>query len=207
MNVITFIQENFTILLLIGLWIYLLSVCKHAQLPYHRFVLGSVGLFTILLYYLKPILTTYLARLVIILTGICGKLFHIYQVFPQHGMIFVNSKVGSISLYVDYECAGLIEIVVFISLIAFFPLFKNREKLITMLFGTLWIIMSNVIRIMTICFIIHMFGVNSYYLAHTIIGRLVFCVLSILLYFIVFTRKQITRQKVGNFNYATNVEK
>ena len=205
MEILNFMKDNLMPIILILVWLYALSTCKRSSLAYHRFFIGSVGLFTLLLWFLKPRLTTYLAKFITLLSGIVGKLFSIYETYPKYGMIFVESKVGPISLYVDYECAGLVEIIVFISLVAFFPLFKKAEKWSIMTIGTLWIIVSNVVRIATICCVLHFFGANYYYLAHTIIGRLVFYFLMISLYFVVFTKKQILRQKVGNFDYATNV--
>ena len=69
------------------------------------------------------------------------------------------------------------------------------------LVGTVWIIAANIIRLFSICLIINQFGNESYYTAHTIVGRLIFYALSIILYFYVFTRAQIRRQRVGEFGY------
>jgi len=72
--------------------------------------------------------------------------------------------------------------------------------------GCVCIFFFNVIRIVIICAIIFQFGSGSYYVAHTIIGRLVFYTLSILLYYYVFTKQQIVKQKVGGFSYAEHNE-
>ena len=62
-------------------------------------------------------------------------------------------------------------------------------------------IMANVIRVTFICVIIHFFGGSAYYVAHTYLGRILFYALSVGLYFYVFTKEQIVRQKVGGFSY------
>lgn len=54
---------------------------------------------------------------------------------------------------------------------------------------------------------INQFGNESYYMAHTIVGRLLFYALSIILYFYVFTRAQIRRQRVGEFGYDSETGK
>ena len=51
------------------------------------------------------------------------------------------------------------------------------------------------IRITVIGVIIYYKGMSAYYMAHTFVGRIVFHGLSIMLYFIVFTKAQIVRQK------------
>lgn len=206
MNISTYISNNFILFMCIILWLYILSVLKRSNLVYQRFIVGSVGLFSILLLYLKPRITVYLAKLITLLAGLIGNVFSSFSSYPRYGMIFIDSTKGAISLYVDYECAGLIEILVFISLVLFFPLFKTLEKLWISLFGTIYIIFSNIIRILSICFILYKYGPTSYYIAHTVVGRLLFYLLSIFLYFVIFTRKQINQQKVGNFNYDTNIK-
>lgn len=40
-----------------------------------------------------------------------------------------------------------------------------------------------------------------YFVAHTIVGRIIFYGFTIVLYFYVFTKGQIRRQKIGKFNY------
>ena len=116
MNIFSFVENNFIPIILVIIWIYALSICKRSNLIYYNFFIGSIGLFILLLWFLKPRLTIYLARFVTILAGIIGRIFSTYEVYPYYGMLFIESKMGAISLYVDYECAGLVEIIVFISL-------------------------------------------------------------------------------------------
>lgn len=107
----------------------------------------------------------------------------------------------------DFECGGVIEILVFISLVAFFAVYRTWEKLLISFAGILWIIAANIIRLFSICLMINQFGNESYYMAHTIVGRLLFYALSIILYFYVFTRAQIRRQRVGEFGYDSETGK
>jgi len=65
---------------------------------------------------------------------------------------------------------------------------------------------ANILRLTIICIMIHVFGNEIYYLAHTIVGRMVFYVLTLLLYFHVFTRRQIKQQRVGDFSYNDEAE-
>ena len=105
------------------------------------------------------------------------------------------------SLYIDYECSGIIELMAFSSLLWFFQVYKTYEKVIVNIIGFLFIFIGNVLRILLISVLIYYFGNDMYFLAHTIFGRLLFYAFSVVLYFYVFTRSQIVRQKVGKFKY------
>ena len=192
------------ILLVIGLmiWIYLLRVLSKAGLKAWKFAWGSGGLFVFMMIYLRPLLTEPLAKVVASLAGVFGNLTGLFSSYFKYGVIFIDAKAGAISLQIDFECSGILEIMAFLALLVFFNAYTIYERIIVGVMGTLYIILANTIRIIVICCIIHSFGMGSYYVAHTFVGRLIFYGLSILLYFIVFTKTQITRQKVGGFTYG-----
>lgn len=189
------------VLLLLMVWIYMLTVFKRKKLDFLFFTLGCGGMFTFSFFLLEPIATAPLAKFVCYCTGIVGKMLGAFEAYASYGVLFIENENGPVSLYVDFECAGLVEILVFIALIAFFGAYRWWEKIIVSFLGSVWIIVCNVLRLTIICYVIHWFGNESYYVAHTIVGRIVFYALSILLYFYVFTRKQIRNQKVGDFQY------
>lgn len=89
----------------------------------------------------------------------------------------------------------------FISLLMFYELYTYRERIKMMIIGILTIFMSNVVRILVICLILYFGGNNWFYFAHAIFGRIVFYALTIILYFNVFTKPHIKRQRVGQFSY------
>lgn len=195
------------LLILVAVWIYILSVFKRKKLEFFYFMTGSIGMFMFLFFTLQPRLTPVLARLVCFLTGIVGNFSGIFEAYSSYGILFIENANGPISLYVDFECAGLIEMLVFISLIAFFSIYNWWQKIVVSIGGILWIMFSNIIRLFTICSIVHFFGNESYYIAHTTVGRLVFYGLSIWMYFRVFTKSQIKKQRVGEFDYASEIDK
>lgn len=186
------------------IWVYLLTVFKRGNLGFFSFLVGSVGMFVFMLILLEPILTSYLSKAVIWFSGIIGNITKIFEAYPNYGMLYVGRPTGSIILYVDYECSGIIELLAFTSMLCFFQVYNIYEKIIVNILGVLWIFLANILRITIIAAIIYYFGNEYYYIAHTIIGRIVFYMLSITLYFCVFTKSQIIRQKVGNFNYGQN---
>ncbi len=194
------------VLLLFIAWIYVITVFRRNKLDFLYFITGCAGMFGFLFFLLEPIVTAPLAKFVCYCTGFIGKLLGAFEAFASYGVLFIENENGPVSLYVDFECAGLVEILVYISLITFFGVYKNWEKLFAGIVGVLWIIGCNVLRLTIVCYVIHWFGNEAYYVAHTIVGRIVFYALSIILYFYVFTRRQIRKQKVGDFQYDSKAD-
>lgn len=188
-------------------WIYILTVFKRKKLEFFYFLTGSIGTFLFAFVLLRNILTEILTTLTCFLTGLLGNALGIFKAYTAHSILFVENADGPISLYVDFECGGVIEILVFLSLIWFFAVYNVKEKFGISIIGILWIIAANIIRLFSICLIINQFGNESYYVAHTIVGRLIFYALSIILYFYVFTRAQIRKQRVGEFGYDNEAGK
>lgn len=187
-------------IILLVLWIYALTVLRRGKLGFYHFLLGSVGTFLLLLTFV-PYVKDYFIHGFVWGLGYVGNLTGLYESYAQYGMFFIDHNDAVISLYVDLECSGIIEMMVFLSLLTFFPVYKWWEKIVTGVVGLFCICVFNFIRIFVIIAMIFCFGTSVYSLAHAIVGRIIFYALTLILYFHVFTRKQIARQKVGKFSY------
>ena len=191
-------------LVVIAVWLYVLSVTHRAKLHAWEFIIGSLGLFTILMMTVQPVLTMPLARCVSALAGVVGSITGAFTAYFKYGIIFVHTGMSSITLLIDFECSGIIEIMAFISLLAFFNVYNISEKIIVGIGGFCYIMVCNALRIVMICLSVYFFGMDAYYIVHTFVGRIFFYVLSVYLYFYVFTKPQIIKMKVGNFAYGSN---
>lgn len=191
-------------LILLVVWLYVLRVLKKSNLSAWRFVWGSFGLFILMMVFVRPAFTQPLAQMVAAIAGGFGKVTGLFSSYFKYGVIFVDSSAGAISLLIDFECSGILEIMAYVSLLAFFEAYTRYERIAIGVLGVFYIILANAVRIISICVIIYFFGMPSYYVAHTFVGRLIFYGLSIVLYFFVFTKAQIIRQKVGGFTYGIN---
>lgn len=187
---------------LIVIWYYLLRVTDRAKLDFWHFVLGSGGLFIFLMVLVQPVLTKPLGQMVAAIAGLFGAVTHTFSAFFRYGILFIEAAGGSMTLQIDFECSGIIEIMAFLSLLAFFRVYDRNQRVVIGILGTLGIILANVLRIIVICEIIHFCGPTSYYVSHSLVGRLIFYGLSVLLYFYVFTKPQIVGMKVGSFKYG-----
>ena len=186
----------------IFLWLFLLHVLKKSSLNFWRFLVGSVGAFLLLLVFLEPVLTQPLARIVALLASIPGKIGGIYNAHYKYGVIFVESGGSAISLKIDFECSGIIEIIAYLSLLMFYRVYTVYERVYVGVLGVIAIVAANALRIIVICLFLYFGGIGMYYTAHTFVGRFVFYGLSVLIYFYVFTKPQIMKQKVGSFRYG-----
>ena len=190
----------------IGLWVWLLRVLRKAGLKFWRYLLGSCGIFLILLILVRPWLVLPLARLIAAIAGIFGKVTGFYQAYYRYGVIFIESLNGAITVNIDLEGSGFIEISAFISLLAFYGIYNIPERIYIGVIGTLYTMLTNALRIAVICTMIHFLGTDYYYVAHTIVGRIVFYVLQVILYFFIFTKPHVLKMKTGDFGYNKKEE-
>lgn len=192
------------IVVITGFWLYLMYVLTRAKLDFWRYLCGSMGSFIILLVSVRELLTMPLARCVAAIAGIFGNITDTFAVYFKYGILFIKTTAGSMTLQIDLECSGIIEILAFLALLIFFRVYSIPERIIVGVLGVAYILVCNALRITLICEIVHFFGTSGYFVAHTFIGRIFFYVLTVILYFYVFTKPHIIKMKVGNFSYGNN---
>lgn len=191
----------FLVTFFLVIWIYIMTVLYRAKTGFWYYLVGSVGFFFFSMYYIQPMAVPFLQKHVATMAGVIGDLTGIYSSFFQSGILYISHNGINLSLFIDYECSGIIEILAFLSLLVFFRIYEIYERFVVGIVGTLLIFYFNVFRIFIICSTVYLGGINMYFLAHTVIGRLFFYVCTVLLYFYVFTKPQIIRQRLGGFNY------
>ena len=184
------------------LWILLLRVLRKANLYFWRFLAGSAGLFLLLFFLVQPVLTEPLGRCVAAIAGVVGNLTDTFSPYFRYGVLFIETAGGAMTLQIDFECSGIVEIIAYLSLLMFYRVYTRNERVVLAVVGIGSIILANVLRIIVICEMIHFGGNGLYYVAHSLVGRLVFYALSVILYFYVFTKPQIIRMKVGGVTYG-----
>ena len=192
------------IVLLGGAWLYVLSVLKRIGWSAAYVVLGVVGTFFIIISLANNNVISFLMSLNTSGAGVVGMLTGFYTVAPTLGIIHIVSGQSAINLFITYECSALIELAAYIALVLFFPFFKNLQQRLKLLgFGVIYLLLANMLRLTVTALIIHFLGLPSLIWAHVIVGRLIFYVLTIILYFYVFTRSQVLHIKIGRFDFKT----
>lgn len=187
-------------------WIYLLSVFTRGKLYFYQFIWGSVGLFVFMMMWIQPVVIRPLTNLVCSAAGVAGRMTGFYESYSEYSMLFVQHGSEAISLCIDYECSGIIEMMAYVSMLAFFRVYDWMQRIILSVLGCMMIFFANIIRLFVIGTTIYYFGNDAYYIAHTIVGRIIFYALSVILYYYIFTKSQIVKQKIGGFHYAKNTD-
>ena len=122
---------------LLIVWIYALTVLYRAKLGFWYYVTGSVGFFTFAMIFIEPLAVPILQKQVAAVAGIFGELTGMYDSYFKAGILFISHNSTNLSLYIDFECSGVIEILAFLSLLIFFKVYSHYERVVVGLMGTL----------------------------------------------------------------------
>ncbi|KRK26757.1 integral membrane protein [Lactiplantibacillus pentosus DSM 20314] len=155
--------------------------------------MGSAGLFFILTAISRPYWVWFFTHAVIHGVALFTELTNWGQIMFKMGLVYINNVGNPVIMSIDYECSGIIETCAFVSLVVFYPAYQRREKVFYGVFGLLYIYLINVLRLNVVITIVHFGGGEAFFLAHSVIGRLIFYVLVIVLYYNVFTYSQLAR--------------
>jgi len=121
------------------------------------------------------------------LANAAGIPTYLFRAAPNNIFVWVVEQTpGWTVVRVDLECSGLLEMAAWCGLLLFTQLdIGRRLRLIGL--GSVGIFGANLVRVLSIIFILHLFGKQSLVIAHTVIGRLLFFVLVMMgMYWLVF---------------------
>lgn len=191
-------QKTAILAIVVLLWIFTLIIFKSTRMNFFKFLTGSIGIFTISMIFFLPYFEKSLNILISDTLNIIGKNTSYFQVFKDNSIVSIDTKKGIVAIFINYECSGVIEMLVFTSLALFFPFGGNLRKLLVTAAGNVYIYIVNIIRVLFIVLITKIFGAPVFYIAHTLLARILFFGLMIILYYFVFTATQLKYQKVGD---------
>jgi exosortase family protein XrtG len=191
-----------TTTVLLFFWILILIFLHRQGMHFFKFIAGSVGLFLILMNFGTGFADKQLEYAVTWCLWLIGRFTGMYGTFPDYSLVTVYRGLQAVSFIVDYECSGFIEMLVYICLLTFYPVYGPLKKLFYGVGGMLFIFAANIFRIFIICLIIKVFGTQMFFFSHTVFARIIFFMLTVLLYYYVFTRPHILKQKVGDLTYV-----
>lgn len=186
------------LVIVILLWIFALTLFENMRMNFFKFLIGSIGIFTISMIFFLPYFEKNLNLALSNTLNIIGKSTNYFQVFKDNSIVSIDTKTGIVSMLINYECSGVIEMFVFTSLAIFFPFGGNIRRILLTAVGNVFIYIANIIRVLFIVLITKNFGASTFYIAHTLLARLIFFGLMIALYFFVFTSTQLKYQKIGD---------
>lgn len=114
-------------------------------------------------------------------------------------VLVVVGRVGWTVIEVGIECSGLLELSAFAGLLLFYPGLGALRRAWLLAVGLAATYAVNILRLLLIIAFLHRGGKNIIFLAHTVIGRGVFFILIVAVYWFIFTRAALkdVRQRVA----------
>ncbi len=116
---------------------------------------------------------------------------------PPNAFIFPDPTGWSI-FGIGFECSSIIEISVLAGLLLLYPGYSWSRKFKFAFIGIAITYVANLIRMLSIVYIVNIFGKTSLYFAHAIVGKLIFFAFVVVLYWYLLTRPTlgIVRDKI-----------
>ena len=102
-------------------------------------------------------------------------------------VLVVTQRVGWTILQIGVESSGLLEMIVLTSLVAFYPGWSFSRRLLAGGAGLLLTWGANLTRMLLIAAMLHYFGKEVLVLAHTFLGKLIFFLLTLAIYWVIIT--------------------
>ena len=163
-------MQLITIIVIIAtiIWLYILTILKRAEIHGVFYWVGTIVFFLLITYFFHDPIFQLLSYLVSKIIEVIGQLTDLYSIKTNIHLIYVRSKLDLILLNINYECSGVLELLVFVSLLIFYPIYSVLEKFFRLIEGFIWIITANILRILLVILSLKYFGIDSLFLAHSI---------------------------------------
>ena len=178
-------------------WIYFLSRLNKAKLYFFKFIIGSLGLFFLGAYVAREGLSGIVKYGITYPLWLIGNATGLFTAYVKDAVVTVFYKNTALSYYISYECSGVIETLVYLSILAFYPVYSTLQKIRFALVGIVYIVIMNIFRLLIITLVVKYFGQTYFFFVHVILSRVIFFAFMVLLYYEVFTKSHILEQKVG----------
>lgn len=164
-------------------------------LPYY--LLGSVGLAFIVIFVGRatPVQGFMEMGVALATFGVANAIGIPARIFENDAnslMVFVIGQLvgndqGWTMVRITIECSSLLETGVIGGMVGFYPGWTIRRRIGLVLLGTAATYLANIVRMTVIIGTLHLFGKDSLFVAHTIVGRAVFFVLIIAIFWYIIT--------------------
>lgn len=181
----------------IGLWLYLLFLLSKLELHFFKFVLGVAGLFLFVIVLGKNQPERYVTYLTAYPLEWFGHLTHLFTLDLRKLSISQVHDGKVITFVINHDISGFVEMLGYFCILMFYPLYAPIEKTKQLLFGVFYLVLVNCLRIVFVSLSARIFGDSVLLMTNLVIGRFLYFSLIIILYYLVFTKPHILRQKVG----------
>lgn len=181
----------FFIILSISILTYVYIILKKNEFYTFAFLVGSIGFFSIGILFFRDYLESVIIFMQLKIVYLFKYIFTDLNIYIESSSIVFRSGNFFKSIVLNYECSGLIEILVYSSVILFYPIKSNFDKIKKLFIGIAVIIFANICRVFLMISFVGFIDFKFYDLAHLFIGRIIFYVIIITLYYKVLTKYHI----------------
>ncbi len=181
--------------LIFVIWVAVVIFLRKTRIWLPYYVVSAVGCaYWLVLVFgnqlgLEPLLAHSVAWMVHITSNLLGIPTRIFEGAPGVLLVLViYQDIGWTVLQVGLESSGMLEITVLVSLLLFYPGWTLFHRLRLILFGGIAMWVANILRMLVIVVMLNQFGKEALVLAHMYVGKAVFFVLVILIFWFIITR-------------------
>jgi exosortase family protein XrtG len=153
------------------------------------YLLGTIGFATLFVFinrsllHSEVLLAQSVAQAIHFVTSLVNIPTQIFEEAPGLLLVLVVvQRVGWTALQIGVESSALLEISVLLGLIAFYPGWNLKDRGWRALAGIALTWLANLLRMLLIVLMLHLFGKEVLVLAHTFLGKLVFFIFTIAIY-------------------------
>ena len=161
---------------------------KKLKLNSLKFFIRILGIFIVCIFIFRKPMETVLKYYLFRGISFAAQYIDFIEIYEQASVFILNLGESSISIFINYECLGVIEHITYTLILIILPYIKNIKKIIYIIAGNIYIFGANIVRLLSIFIMVKNVGIQSYDNIHMIIGRLIFFIFILILYFFVFTR-------------------
>ncbi|MGH2542261.1 MAG: hypothetical protein ACRDIB_05680, partial [Ardenticatenaceae bacterium] len=183
---------------LITLWVVAVIFFRLNRIWLPYYLIGAVGMAFVIIFAggataLQTLMESGVAASTYGMASAIGIPAKLFEADPGALMIFVVGQAvghdnGWTMVRVTIECSGLLETGVLTGMVGFYPGWSLKKRAVFLLLGIVAVYAANIIRLTVIMGTLHWFGKDALFIAHTIIGRAVFFVLVIAIFWYIVTR-------------------
>ena len=184
-------------LALVLIWVLTVMFFRANRIWLLYYLAGSIGLAFIIIFVgratpLQSLMENGVAASTFLMTNLMGIPARIFEADASSLMIFVVGQLvgqdnGWTMVRVTVECSSLLETGVISGMVGFYPAWSVRKRFVLVALGVFAAFVANIIRLAVIIWTLHLFGKDSLFIAHTIVGKVVFFVLIIAIFWYMIT--------------------
>ena len=181
----------------IFLWLYVYLRLKSSKVYTFAFIVGSIGFFSIGILFFRDILEEIIVLAELKIISLFKIIFHNLDIYIQNSTVIIKTDSVAKAITLNYECSGLIESLVYSSIVFFYPIKNNYERFQKLILGNLIILGANILRIILMVVSVSFLGVKTFDIVHLFIGRMIFYAIIVALYYKILTQYHISQYKEG----------